>query len=1223
MACLSLLATTFGIALRRSLASPVTRNVPRAKLWSAACAVWLCVLGVACESKVPERRLLSISPSVIGNASETAITLHGQGFLYAPQVSLSSTARTELRKKYVVRLSDAYDTDQIERVSDKALRFVAPRGLAAGRYDVRLEPPLGAALTLRDALLVQEGSLDVDGGTPGRSLTLETRADGEGEQIAAPTLKIGESLDVYAVLREPDGTLASEPESVTFSLLPVLGELTEVEPSHVVFTPRLPGDLKLRALSASGLRAEAAVSVMPDAQQTLADFQLLIEDAPGGAGSALMNDRTYSAGSLLECYAVVRDLNGTFVLDMPVDWSASGAETFERTQTTSLSLALVHAGEVQLTATHAALGEKTLALSVVPARATTLSIQPESKALRAGDEAVTFSAQGRDEFGNVTEDLGDLTYALADGSIGLFDAASATLTPERAGIGRIRVQSSYGIAATSGEIEVTAGPLVRLDMSPGTLVLTADDEPVQFEVTGRDAFGNSADVGDVTWSVDSGPIGTLSADGLLDPTTAGMGRLRATSSLGVGVLGGPVTINAGRATALSIAPATWHGVIGGSTLTFEVLGMDAEGNITADVGVISFGVTGPIRSIDTQSGVFTPTTAGQGTVTASSSYGMSVATQDLLVSNPSANLSIQNLRVSDPLFWGATTRVELDVRSNDVADIVLAGVGFSVAAFGGGDLSSQYSFVGDNANLDRIPAGATRTLVYYLSVSQTGPYEGGLWVTARGEGFNSAGSVLSPTSTVSSSVQNPAFGTALTIDAPLPPAAHACAGGRIGFRATASSPFSYVWRFPEGRYAPGYSYTDRSPQLDFSSVGPKTYSVTATYTFWFTTYPTTLLGIPVYIGTASDVPADMYPTGRVVFSSPVAAQSVALSSFPRSNLITMDPAVPLRQCNNTAVDATGHTAITLFSDRRLIDPAADVDLEAPGIQMRLTAQGGLPSVPLIEPSSLLEGSTTLYAEYFEPQNGKVTAAGDVTFNLSADTQAPSLSWTLPATGCGGACLKTQDPVIFQFSEPLTRSSLSNVSVELYATSSCAGGFSDWTGSSTLRYDASERALSVITPSRSGTYAVRVRLPATVTDASAAQNPLPATSLCAVFSTLADVATPAAPQLIAAPTSPFSPDGDQRAEAATWTVSADAATSLLRLRISRGNQVLYGRLQPVAQAGQYNLVWDGADGNGRIVNNGAFGYTIEAFNRAGVASTALRGYVEVQSAVGMVSVSRRH
>ncbi|HET8936499.1 MAG TPA: FlgD immunoglobulin-like domain containing protein [Polyangiales bacterium] len=1182
--------------------------------------MWLSFVCCACQTKAPERSLLSVTPSVIGNDHDTAVTLHGKGFMPAPAIALGSPGKIQLNSEYRVRLSDVFHTDEVERVSDEELRVTIPAGLTAGSYDVRLEPPLGAAMVLRDALTVKEGSLEVDAGVFVRRLSLETQSNGEGEPLAGRTLKVGESLDVYAVFREPDGAIASDPEEVELSVLPVLGELAAVDALHSVFSARLPGELSLRAVSSSGLRAEAALSITPVAQHGLADYSLSLEDAPGGAGTAYRSERAFVAGTLLDCYAVVRDLSGAFVLDVPVDWSVSGAETSARSSATSLSLPLVHAGVAQLRIVHATLGEAKLALRISPARAASLSIEPETASPRAGDAALSFTTKGRDEFSNVTQDLGDLTYSLVEGDLGTFDAVSGTLTPEHVGAGRIAVQSSYGASSTSGLITVNAGPLVRLDISPGTLQLTADAAPVQFEVSGVDAFDNQADIGETTWSVATGPIGTLSADGVLDPNITGEGRIRATSSFGVGVTGGPVVITGGRATSLSLTPATWHGLIGGAPQTFAASGVDADGNATTDVGAISFSVTGPLRGIDAQSGLFTPTVPGQGSVTATSSYGPTVTSQSLLVSNPSATLTIQSLRVSDLLFWGATTRVEVDVRSNDVADIVLTGFGFSVAASGGADITSQYSVVADNANLDHIAAGATQTLVYYLSVLNTGPYEGNLYVTARGEAFNSAGRALAPTSTVTSSVQNPAFGTGLTIDLPVPPNEHACAGGRIGFRATASSPFNYAWRFPEGTYAPGDSYNDRSPSLDFDTVGTKTYSVTVSYTFLLVTYPTMLVGKPVYIGTSTNVLADTYPTGRVVFSSPVAEQNVPLSSFPRSSLITIDPALPLRQCNNVAVDATGHTAITLFSDRKLIDPAADLDPAAPGIQMRLTAQGFLPSVPLLAPSSMNEGATTLYAEYFEPKSGTVTAAGDVTFNLSADTQPPSVSWSLPASDCGSACLKTREPLIFQFSEPVASSS--NVKVDLYAASSCTGAFSDWSNSSTLRYDAAERALYVVTPSRAGTYSVRVRLPATVTDAAAAKNPLAATSRCVVFSTLSDPAAAATPQLIAAASGAFSPDGDQSAESVSWNVSADAATSFLRLRISRNNQAVFGHLLPVTQAGNYSLTWNGTDAAGRVVNNGAYSYAIEAVNRAGVASTALRGFVEVQSAVGMVSLRRR-
>ncbi|HTU58369.1 MAG TPA: FlgD immunoglobulin-like domain containing protein, partial [Polyangiales bacterium] len=161
------------------------------------------------------------------------------------------------------------------------------------------------------------------------------------------------------------------------------------------------------------------------------------------------------------------------------------------------------------------------------------------------------------------------------------------------------------------------------------------------------------------------------------------------------------------------------------------------------------------------------------------------------------------------------------------------------------------------------------------------------------------------------------------------------------------------------------------------------------------------------------------------------------------------------------------------------------------------------------------------------------------------------------------------------------------------------------------------------PSLSGTYAVRVRIPATVTDAASARNALPASSRCVVYSTLSAPPAAATPQLLATPVRVFSPDNDENVESVTWNVSADAATTLLRLRISRAGRGVYGKLVPVTQAGPYSLSWDGADSSGRIVSNGAYGYTIEALNRAGTASAPLRGYVEVDTAVRFVTLRRKN
>lgn len=1149
------------------------------------------------------------------------ITITGEGFFDVPSVALGSSRRAQLRRSYLLQLPPSDFEAELTRVGDKALTFTPDASLMPGTYDVRVIPPLGAALLLPQAFEVLPA--DTDGATDDRRLSLETSPDGSGEVISMRTLALQETLPLFAVFRESDGSLSARSDEVQFSVSRRLAELVDVAPTSCLFRALLPGVLDVVARSGT-LRAQAELTLIDDSQNELADLHLSLEDQPGGTGSAYAPLRNELAGTLLTAYAVVRDKSDVFVVDVPVTWSVDGLEVADGALTTRHTLPLTAVGETKLRASHEELGSVEVTFDVSAGSVARLTVEPESASVRAGDRPITFSVSGRDEYGNTTSDLGEITYSVTGGSLSEFDPLSATLVPQRVSTGRVTAKSSYGLEATSGPIEVTAGPLARLSISPETLQRTADDAPVQFQVSGVDDFDNQADIGDVTWSVASGSIATLSADGELDPTLAGVGTVRATSSHGVTAQSGTITITGGKAVTLSIAPDTWQGLLGGATQHFVVMGTDGEGNAATDLGELTYGVTGPIRAIDTESGLFTPTVPGQGTVTVVSSYGPSVATRNILISNPSAALTIQDFRVSSALYHGATTRMEVDVRSNDVVDVMLTGFGFTFASSSGGDISSQYTVVADNENVDRIAPNVTQTLVYYLSVAGTASYEGTVNTTVRGEAFMSAGTVVTPTRTVSSNVSYPAFGTGLSIDAPVPPADRTCVGGRIAFGATASGLFSYTWRFSEGTLAPGSSLSDRYPSVDYNTVGPKPNAVTAYYSLIILNYPTTLVGKPVFVGTSTTVLADTYPTGRIVFSSTTADQNVALSSFPRSNLITLDPAVPLRQCNNVAVDATGHNDLTIFSDRRLIDPAVDVDLSAPGIQVELTAQGGLPTIALIAPTSSSEGASTVYAEYFEPISGKVTAAGDQSFDLTGDTQAPSIAWTSPASDCGSACLKTRDPLVFQFSEPIWTSSLGNVLVDLFsAASSCSGAYTDWTASSTLRYDTAERALYVTTPARSGVYAVRVRVPATVTDAAAARNPLPALSRCVVFSTLSDAAVPVAPQLIAAPARVFSPDGDQNAESVTWNVEADVATTLLRLRITRAGRAVFGKLLPVTQAGSYSLTWDGADANGRIVNNGAYGYAIEALNRAGVASTVLRGYVEVNSAGHFVTLRRRH
>lgn len=1173
----------------------------------------------ACESGAPPRTLRAVDPNVVNNTVDTPVVLEGSGFLDIPLVALGSRNKAAIRTRYEVRVGKVFDTDVIERLSTEALAFTVPNGIEPGHYDLVLIPPVGGPLQLKAALTIRDGSAT---DPPARvKLSLETEADGSGEPVSERTLALTESIELFAVLRDEDRVLVGTGELVSFTQEPVLGVLSETYASHTVFSPRLPGDLVLHARSAAALTAEVTLHVQ-DAGNLSAGFKLSVEDAAGGEGTALEGEISRRAGDQVQWYAVVRDSAGEFVLDVPASWSVLGAESSMLVSAELFSFVPRKVGVIDVTASYGGLEASSVRVRVAPGPADQLSLDPDTATLVAGDAALQFTVAATDAFGNETQDVGALSYEIVDGSFGDFVPTDRKLTPRRAGVGHLSVLSSYGPEHTSGPIEVKPGPLSRLRLLPDAFQISADDAPLQIGVEGLDAFDNvTSDVGTLTWSVLSGNIATLGVTGEFDPTTVGTGTISATSSLGPSVTSGTIEVTPGDLVTLTIQPQTWSGIVGDPAQQLTVTGVDADGNAVTDLGTLSYRVaSGTIATVDAQTGLFTPTAAGEGTIEVTSSLGPTAATQSIVVSPQTATLRISAIRAPDSVWQGQQgVRIEVDVASTDTHEVVITGMGLRFTT--SEDVTSAFKVVADRANSDRIAAGATQTLIYYVDVgdalgildaptvtasAEAFPQSGGPFVFARSTSFDVSLSLLAPT---------------VKITGPVSPADRTCAGGRVSFSSDTTSLLlsaAYQWRFSGGTVAAGFSGTNKNTAVDYASVGNFPYSVTATYLG----SSNAAFGTPIYVGRVASQPVDSFPTGPVVVATPTAGQAVALGGFPRSDLVALSSSVPLRQCNNVAVDSTGHTAITIFSDRGLIDPSADVDTLTPGIQVRLTPSGVLGSVPLIAPKTHVEGPTTLYFEYLDATSSAVTAAGDRTFQLSADLQAPSLQWSLPAGDCGAACLSPGEPLVFQFSEPMSTSSLSNTKVELFAGSSnCDGSASTVTSNSERTYEHAAHALYVDPPTRTGTYAVRVQLPSTITDAASNHNPLPAASRCVVYGSVPSASGASIPQLTAAPAAELSPDGDGTQDSVTWKVNADAATSYLRLRVRRAGKTVWTRLAPVPQAGEYTFVWDGADGSGRIVADGMYGYSLDAVNRAGVATPALRGYVEVDSAVRMVSVRR--
>jgi hypothetical protein len=1199
-----------------------TRRVRRGSFPSIGCialalALW-CVLA-ACENSAPARTIASVDPLGAPNTEPQLVKLKGDGFLEIPLVRLSSRERATLRGVYRVELvgpDKRIVIDDVVVVKSTELAFTVPAGHTPDKYDVVVIPPAGDPVVLEDGYVITDGD---NPGSPDR-LWLETKADGSGEPIDKRKLALRESLDVYAVRRDWKRDVQSVDEVVTFSQEPVLCLLSDVRASHTKLEARLPGETVLRGVSDElGLTASATLTV----EGNLADFTLTLENAPNGDGAAFVDDTvSKQIGEQLIVYAVVRERDGAFALAVPASWQVTGELATTAKPGESLTLELDKLGTTTISAEYLGLQSTPLRAVVGAGRATKLFIAPESAELRAGAAPRQFVVSGEDAQGNPTTDVGTLSWSIVDGVFGEFEPTNANdgiLTPRRAGTGRFSIQSSYELALTSGAITVLPGELTRLALTPNNLTLSADDDPVQFVASGYDAFDNvTEDLGTLSWQT-NGDISFLGTEGELEPNKAGTGSITVTSSLGPAATSGTIEITRGELTTISIQPQTWSGKVGDPAQQFSALGSDSDGNLVPDIGSLSYRIaSGAITAINAQTGLFTPTTAGQGTIEVTSSLGLSDISENIVVSPLGATLRISAIRAPS-FFWAGQVgaRVEVDVNSTDVSELAISGIGLSFSS-STGDRTSYFRVVPDRGNSDRVPAGSTRTLIYYVDTSLSLSTTLALTVSATGEAFPLAGQPFAFAGSVVSSSRVSLTEPSLILEDPDPPYDRVCVGGEVEFEAEADSLFAdYEWRIPGSTWSSGSNSGDFSPKAVFSTVGNFVYSVTSTYFG----YENTLLGTPIYVGASSAAAADTYPTGHVVFSAPSAGQAIALTGFPRSDLIALSGSYPVQQCNGTAVAATGHRAMTLFSDRDLIDTAADIDALSPGIQVQLTTSGLLGPVPVVAPSSSVEGETTLYAEYFDATSGTVTAAGDSTFRLSGDLLAPAVAWTFPAADCGAACLAPGDSLLFQFSEPMLLSSLNNSRVDVFDGTACTGTATNVTSGATRTYDSAARVLYVKPASRTGTYAIQVQLPTTVTDAASARNALPVTTRCVVFGSVGSAANAGVPQLAAAVPAKLSPDGDGVDDTLTWRVNVDAATSLVRLRITRAGKSLWARVTPVPQAGEYTFVWDGGDETGRIVPDGIYGYAIESVNRAGNASAALRGYVEVDSSVRMVSVRR--
>ena len=261
-----------------------------------------------------------------------------------------------------------------------------------------------------------------------------------------------------------------------------------------------------------------------------------------------------------------------------------------------------------ITASGGGLADTTGPVQVTAGALDYIKVVPDS-VLVSSDSTRQFAAVGYDSKGN-TCNAGNMIWGLTQpiGWIdngGLFDATTV-------GIGRVTAQSDLGPADTSKYLEVIAGTLTQLTISPDSISISTDDM-ISFGVSGIDSEGNQADVGNLDWSV-IGEIGEINSLGQFSPTEIGTCRVAVTSSIGgITDTNEIIIISSGSLDQIVIMPDSALLRIG-DTLRFTAAGYDALYNPT-DPGSLVWGVIGNIGTID-GSGLFHAASSGIGKITA-------------------------------------------------------------------------------------------------------------------------------------------------------------------------------------------------------------------------------------------------------------------------------------------------------------------------------------------------------------------------------------------------------------------------------------------------------------------------------------------------------------------------------------------------------------------------------------------------------------------------------
>lgn len=241
-----------------------------------------------------------------------------------------------------------------------------------------------------------------------------------------------------------------------------------------------------------------------------------------------------------------------------------------------------------------------------PPVASSITLSPASGALPALGATLQFSAQVRDQYGQVMAGA-SMTWSTSLPSV-------ATVSPS--GLATAVSNGSTTITAVSGSASGTASLVVSqaaasVTVTPANDTLTANQGSVQLTAEVKDQNGHVVSAASVTWSSNNpNSVSVNPATGLATAKEPGIATITATSG---GVSGAAVITVLAPPIASVIIHGTFRVKVGDS-YTYTATAMLADGTVV--VRPVTWSVLEPERAIMTADGVLTPTAPGTVTIVA-------------------------------------------------------------------------------------------------------------------------------------------------------------------------------------------------------------------------------------------------------------------------------------------------------------------------------------------------------------------------------------------------------------------------------------------------------------------------------------------------------------------------------------------------------------------------------------------------------------------------------